>query len=264
MALTDEERFLFDLNGFLVREAILTPAEIEAISDQVVRLHTDPGSLPPEHRGIPGGPASVLIDHPKVVDVLTEVIGPDLRLENCFPLLRTQGRSHPQGLHAGGRDWADPIFGYRVNNGRIYAGVVRVVFELTDVKSSDGATVFVPGSHRAHFALPPSIGVDSPWVRSYDCPAGSAIFFTEQLLHAGARWTRETPRIAVLHAYSHVATSFHRLTVAPEVLAALPRAKQSWFREPWLFDFRTGPATRNSAERFRAGDEPPIDTTTRP
>ena len=64
MAMTEEERFRFDLTGFLVRPAILKPDEVAAIVDQIDRIKHDPESLPPEHRDVPGGPASILIDHP--------------------------------------------------------------------------------------------------------------------------------------------------------------------------------------------------------
>ena len=80
MAMTEEERFRFDLTGFLVRPAILTPDEVAAIVDQADRIRHNPESLLPEHRAIPGGAASLLIDHPKVIEVLHEIIGPDVRL----------------------------------------------------------------------------------------------------------------------------------------------------------------------------------------
>ena len=70
--------------------------------------------------------------------------------------------------------------------------------------------------------------------------------------------------MAVLHAYSHLATHWHRLTVPPAVLAALPRRQQAYFREPWIADFRTSPATHNSLERFVASEESPIDTNRQP
>ena len=76
MAMTEEERFRFDLAGFLVRPAILRPDEVAAIVDQADRIQHNPESLPPEHRAIPGGAASLLIDHPKVIEVLHEIIGP--------------------------------------------------------------------------------------------------------------------------------------------------------------------------------------------
>ena len=150
-------------------------------------------------------------------------------------------------------------------NGRIHAGMVRVVFELTDVTETDGATHFIPGSHKANFPMHEDHmsleeGGRSDFLVSYKCPAGSAVFFTENLCHAGPPWQRDTPRVAVLHAYSHLATHWHRLTIPPEVLAALPRQKQAYFREPWIADFRTRPVVTNSIEHFMESDEPMVNT----
>lgn len=268
MPMTDEERFRFDLTGFLVRPAILTPDEIAAIIDQIDRMRRDPESLPPEHRAVPGGPAGLLIDHPKVLEVLHEIIGPDVRLENCFHVWRQKGQRHGE-LHGGGPQQGDPIFGYRVNNGRIHAGMVRVVFELTDIAKNDGATHFIPGSHKANFPMHPdhtSLEDDrrSEFLTSYECPAGTAIFFTENLCHAGPIWQRDTPRVGVLHAYAHLATHWHRLTIPPAVLAGLPREKQAYFREPWMADFRTQPATINKIDRFVGNEETPVNTDRQP
>ena len=52
--MTDEEKFRFDLSGFLVRPAILERDEAEAIVEQIERIHHEPESLPPEHRAVPG------------------------------------------------------------------------------------------------------------------------------------------------------------------------------------------------------------------
>ena len=93
MAMTESERFHFDLAGFMVRPAVLAADEIEAIVDQIDRIKHDPESLPPEHRAVPGGPSSVLIDHPKVIDVLHDVIGPEIRLESSFCVWRTKGEA---------------------------------------------------------------------------------------------------------------------------------------------------------------------------
>ena len=259
MAMTESERFHFDLAGFVVRPAILAADEIEAIVDQIDRIKHDPDSLPPAHRAVPGGPSSVLIDHPRVVDVLHDIIGPEIRLESSGSVWRSKGEAHGD-LHGGGPQQGDPIFGYRVNNGRIHAGMVRVVFELTDVAKDDGGTHFIAGSHKSnfpmhsdHMSLEP--GKRSPFLTTYDCPAGSAIFFTENVCHAGPEWRRDTPRVAVLNAYAHLATHWHRLTLPAEVLESLPREKQAYFRPPWIADFRTRPATHNTIERFVQNDE---------
>ncbi len=268
MPMTDEEKFRFDLTGFLVRPAILTPDEIAAIREQVYKIKHEPESLPPAHRAVPGGPASLLIDHPKVVEVLHEIIGKDIRLEGSYCVWRKQGEMHG-ALHGGGPSQIDPIFGYRCQNGRIHAGMVRVVYEFTEVRKGDGGTHFIVGSHKANFPMHPdhlSIepGKQSEFLASYDCPPGSAVFFTENLCHAGPVWQKEEPRVAVLNAYSHLATHWHRMTASEEVLASLPREKQAYFREPWIADFRTKPATHNTIERFVNSDEPVIRSNHKP
>jgi len=39
----------------------------------------------------------VTIDHPQVIDVLREIIGPEIRVENTFSVWRTKGRQHGGG-----------------------------------------------------------------------------------------------------------------------------------------------------------------------
>ena len=159
MSLTDEERFRFDLTGFLVRPAILTADEVKEIREQIYLIKHDPESLPPEHRDVPGGPSSVLIDHPAVVDVIEEIISKDFRLENCSCVWRNKGEAHGE-LHGGGPRQIDPIFGYRVQRDQIYAGMVRVIFEFTDIRMEDQSTHFrggkpqgeLPHASRSHVA----------------------------------------------------------------------------------------------------------------
>ena len=100
----------------------------------------------------------------------------------------------------------------------------------------------------------------SPFLVSYDCPPGSAVFFTENVCHAGPVWKREYPRVTILHAYSHLATHWHRLNTPQEVLNSLSPEKRAYFREAWIADFRTKPATHNTMERFIDKGEPVIRT----
>eukprot|EP01043_Picozoa_sp_COSAG02_P063346 COSAG02_NODE_8953_length_2384_cov_1.177243_3_plen_188_part_00 len=160
--------------GFLVRPAIITAEQCAAIREQVIAINRDPSSLPPHHQNVPGGPASLLIDHPAVLGVLHEIIGKDVRLESPGCVVREQGQRHGE-LHGGGPRQIDPIFGYRTQDGRIHAGMVRVIFELSEIRQGDGGTHFLAGSHKAAFPMDPShlsleAGKQSPFLVSYDCP----------------------------------------------------------------------------------------------
>ena len=44
--MTEEEKFRFDLTGYLVRESVLTRDEVSAICDQILRIRDDPLSMP--------------------------------------------------------------------------------------------------------------------------------------------------------------------------------------------------------------------------
>ena len=97
---------------FLIRPAIIKPEEVASIRAQVLAIHRDPMSLPAEHRHVPGGPSSLLVDHPAVLGVVHEIIGPDVRIENPNCVVREKGQMHGE-LHGGGPTQIDPIFGYR-------------------------------------------------------------------------------------------------------------------------------------------------------
>ena len=72
------------------------------------------------------------------------------------------------------------------------------------------------------------------------------LFFSENLCHAGPVWKRDDPRVTILHAYSHLATHWHRLNVPKVVLRSLPREKLAYFRATWVADFSSA-ERRNSA-----------------
>ena len=117
--------------GFLVRPAIITPEQCATIREQVIAINRNPNSLPPHHRNVPGGPASLLIDHPAVLGVLHEIIGKDVRLESPGCVVREQGQRHGE-LHGGGPQQIDPIFGYRESISRVFC-VLCVLWFLANL-----------------------------------------------------------------------------------------------------------------------------------
>ena len=86
--------------------------------------------------------------------MIEELIGTQIRLESPGCVVREQGQRHGD-LHGGGPKQIDPIFGYRTQNGKIHAGMVRVIFELSEIQQGDGGTHFLAGSHKAAFPMDP-------------------------------------------------------------------------------------------------------------
>ena len=221
IALTEEQKYLFDTRGWLLVPDALTEAETAEARDFCYRLATDGNSLPAAQRSTIGGPLLALAEHPVIVGFMNEFVadpyigsehGYGFRLESSFLALRKAGTTN-FGPHGGsGMD----SFGYnshlyRQRHGSVYAGLTRAVWELNPVKRGHGGTKFLTGSHKAAFDAPASVqNEDSPLWEDYDCPAGSILFFTEAITHTGARWTdAENDRVAIFNCYNSIGSRWH-------------------------------------------------------
>ena len=234
--MSEHDRVVFDLKGYIVKPAVLSKDEIEVIKEFVLRQKNDPESLPPHERCLPGGPFAKLIDHPEVINVLLNVIDPDpakIRLENVFLSYREPGEGEWRP-HAGGRT-TNPNYAYNFHDGRIYAGMTRVVWELNEVLEDKGGTCFIPGSHKANYNIRTnpvkSIDArDSGLWESYSCPAGSLVIFSEAVRHSADFWQHpRSPRIAIFCAYNHINVRHHKPDIDPVVIEKLAPRHQRFF-----------------------------------
>ena len=236
--MSEHDRVVFDLKGYIVKPAVLSEHEIEVIKELVLRQKNDPQSLPPHQRHLPGGAFANLIDHREVMDVLLNVIDPDpekIRLENVFLSYREPGEGEWKP-HAGGRT-TNPNYAYNFHDGRIYAGMTRVVWELTEVLENKGGTCFIPGSHKANYNIRTnplkSIDArDSGLWESYSCPPGSLIIFSEAVRHSADFWQNpNSPRIAIFCAYNHINVRHHKPDIEPEIIENLAPRHQRFFHD---------------------------------
>ena len=247
--LTEEQKFLLDLRGYVVLPGVLEDDLVERLKDRIAVLESDPESLPPHERELPGGPFAELIDHPVVMDLLNTAIHrkrDKLRLESTFYTIRNYG-DKGIGPHGGGPT-LNPNYHYHFNSGRIYTGMLRVVFELNEVEYGQGGTVFMAGSHKANFKIPQSIfenpeaSLDpkSRLFDRYECPPGSIVAFAEAVCHSGNTWENKNhPRIAIFYAYNHVNVRHHKPKFNPAVIEALSAERRAFFREVYHPQFDT-------------------------
>lgn len=230
--MTDEQKYLFDLKGYVVIPGVLTEAELGPL-----REHGLADGSPFE------GPAAELLDHPVAVGVLREIVAEDFygaygfRCESGFFARRKPG---DKGLsfHAG-RMRSGPMT-YHVEHGRIFSGLTRIVWEINEVKAPNEGTLFLAGTHKHNFETPEHLrGDDTPLRESYECPAGSMVVFTENLTHAGGYWRTEPERLAYLYAYNHVQCQMHKAkpTMSHEVIMRMPEKRRTLFRGVWGHDF---------------------------
>lgn len=221
--MTPEERYLFDLQGFLVVEGALSQdevAELNTLLDEYdlwgstgqgrfYELWTnDPDFVTVGPLHVWDEPFRRLLDHANILPYLVELCGPKVRYDHGHALLMRKGSTNLR-LHGG----AIPFIAdshYLVRDGRMYNGLVAVSYALTDANPGQGGFAGVPGSHKSNFACPQEFILfqkTGPWVVHVPAKAGSAIIFTEALTHGTWPWTAEHERRSLLYKYTpgHIA-----------------------------------------------------------
>lgn len=240
--LTDEQKYLFDMRGWLLVPGVLTADEAAEMRSFCTRLKNDPDSIPESERSTLGGPLQRLADHPVVVGFMNEFVAhPELSSQACYGfrqessnlIYRTAGDGE-FGPHNGNGLLRFPgdSHHYQCIPGKAHSGLSRVVWELNAVDKGDGGTLLVTGSHKAVFPAPDAL-LDPSWPNwdTYSCPEGSVLFFTEALTHSAQPWTNPNrPRVAIFSCYNTVNSKWHAWEPNPELAASMPPMRQTLYR----------------------------------
>lgn len=229
---TDMERYLFDLNGFLVLKGALSKQEAADCNARLDELQdTGPGewrgrvhghNFTGSHEGLnlqqiyEGGPAfEKLIDHPSWINKVINFLGTDEKnfdghhgqcfIDENFASIRGPGQAI--GLHSGGQDRITRCQ-FRYHDGKFHCGQVNILMAFQDVGPGDGATMVIPGSHKSNIRHPEfaqaamaaeATSVDGiTGAVEVHLEAGDAILFVDAIMHGSAE--RKNPgqrRIAV-------------------------------------------------------------------
>jgi len=244
--LTEEQRFRFDKDGWLLIPGVLSEEECAVMRAHCYALRDNPEALPAAERSSYGGPLAALCDHPVLVGWAQEFLAhPTLaseetygfRMEMSFLALRTSTDDPPFAFspHNGSGLYRLPgaTHTYHSIPGKAHAGLARAVWELNPVGIDDGGTMFITGSHKSAFGSPAAATDPSSslW-DTYSCPAGSLVLFTEGTSHSGQPWTNaERDRCAVFNAYNALNTRWSMSKPPEEQVVAMPKLRASLFRE---------------------------------
>ena len=248
--MTEKQKYLFDVAGYLLFEDILSVDHckrlidalhetIETPKDQLPKgvYHNKPG---PGEIGI-GDLTSIgpifadLIDLPPVIEILNTIISNQLRLEVSYGRIRRKGYAG-LNLHGGGGG-VDPNFTYHHFNGKMFGGHTVVSINLTDVSEEEGGFVCVPGSHNSHFPTPRELAqfedgkVDTSVLRSVPCKAGSVVIFTEALAHGAVPWNSEQDRVNLFYKYNHAGMKWRAFWPSKEALEKMTPTQRLFYRE---------------------------------
>ena len=207
--LTDEQRYLFDLNGYLVLENVLDAATIK----QMLADFDAHNIAPPDKESIDyrfgdfltwGKTWRDLIDHPKTLPIIHEMLGPKFRLDHAYGMaMKADGdKGKGGGLHHQSAMFNHGCF-YLTHGKQMHNGLIVVSFVLTDAVPGSGGFCCIPGSHKSLFPTPQGyFKLDSPVIKQIPVNAGDVLFFTEALTHGTMPWTSKTgERRSVLMKY---------------------------------------------------------------
>ncbi|MCY3810461.1 MAG: phytanoyl-CoA dioxygenase family protein [Gammaproteobacteria bacterium] len=244
----EELQYLFDLNGYLVIEDVLSAAEVAELNalidaqelpapaDNFPRFGSAAGAVRQTGPGFLqwGEPFARLMDHPALLPILRFRLGEAFRLERLYGMYMRKGS--PAGrLHAdygasspNATTGPGEFFAFRDN--RMMAGFMVGAWNLRDTGPDVGGFCCIPGSHKSSYRIPRGIHAahqDSPWVRIVEAPAGSLLVFTEALTHGTARWDGDYERRTLLYKYCVSSMSWGSTRVTPpEGVELSPRQRQ--------------------------------------
>lgn len=208
--MNQQERFLFDLQGFLVVPNALNAEELARLNaavDEEIEQNTGPDMRTHRFGGLlaRGTTFHFLIDNPRITPYLDELLGENFRLDHDYAdVIRTGKGPIGTTLHGGATPF-DPSQYFRYDNGRMHNGLTVVAYNLKDVNPGDGGFAGVPGSHKSNYPFPKEwrdLDDPHPCVQRVIGPAGTAIIFTEALTHGTLPWHGKDERRTVFLKYS--------------------------------------------------------------
>lgn len=241
--MTESERYLFDLNGYLIIRNVLSPDEIaechaaidKHVNDAIPRSDTtlrnaiegSPmyGSGPPrldlggifEWGEVESRVFKSVLAHPRLVPLFHGLLGKGYRLDHIpFVLMNNKG-GEGFSLHGGTVDCSSGEYNsnlaYTCHNGSIKTNLLGCNVMLVDHNPGDGGFCVVPGSHKSNFKMPPGM-VDglthSEYIVQPATKAGDVVLFSEGTVHGAMGWMSDTQRRCALYRFAPATMSYGR------------------------------------------------------
>ncbi len=228
LEMSEREKFLFDLQGFLHVKEFLTALEVEALNEavdaNVVPAEEYYWTGPNQYSGGMDGAYNVrtasgmftweqpwcqpfrdLIAHVKLIPYMNSLFGRGWRVEGDPALIMARKGCGGHGLHGYTSRQHDGTRFYSYANGQFRTGMTVVQYQLRDIEAGNGGVTVMPGSHKANFKCPEDImlyNTDREAVRNLACKAGDLVIFMEATIHGSLPWKADYERRSLLYRYS--------------------------------------------------------------
>lgn len=219
--LTADERYLFDLHGFIVLKQAVLADDVRRMVELCDQWHATPAAeLPPPLRKYtdsgtkPTTPVSINnVEYGDEVfqrlalnrEIMRVVMAMTLNSPQLLDtaLTRNTRESDDIPFH-GGESGAfhHPACDYQAFDDKVFATFINCAVSLVDVPQGSGFAC-IPGSHKTHFVRPEHIGpyTEPPTVVNVCPKAGDVVVFTECLCHGARKWNADYPRRTVFVRY---------------------------------------------------------------
>jgi len=194
--LSEEERYAFDVTGFMILENLLTADEVSDARGRLDAAFSSPSPGVKRQQNGPevellnvmecGGVLEDLVASNRLVKAMEELIlGSQIRLVASRAIFRESGITGE--ITQGGL--ADPRRYTRYRSflqGEMRCLMVSCLIALDDTSNGDGSFSVIPASHKSNFPHPyPQDNLEEVAVlRDLPLLAGSAVVFSESLSHA--------------------------------------------------------------------------------
>ena len=246
--MTHKQKYLFDLNGFLVIRNAFEPDLVEranaAVDFHVDRLHERKGKLRTsglygrESTKLAGDGSTGRLDlggmlgwdaphrepfrevlcHPSVAPILTDMLGVGYRLDHSPLMIAQEKGAEGHTLHGGAvTEAGEPAWplAYDFRHGQMRNQLLTVCLQLADAPAGAGGFCVVPGSHKANFPVPPALAdlADdelNDYVMQPTLFPGDLLLFTEAALHGTLPWTADHQRRTVIYRFAPAGSAYGR------------------------------------------------------
>jgi len=265
-ALTPEQRYHFEINGYVVVPDVLSRDECDSIrkalqgTKKKIRERTaDYQKQPSDPQFVSDNPHHVFIgqilqedplytsyaSHPRLVGMVEEVIGGDARIVEMNAHINSRDPKYDPNAETkyGFHNGIDVPYGSHTKNGLFHCSFVKTLTNLTDLGPDDGGTVVVAGSHKIEVPLKDMIDAayaDPKLIHQVIAPAGSTLLFAETLIHATGQLRSDNERAIIICGYgASMYPHWGKDELAPEFTANIPpqleilfNGKSHWTRGP--------------------------------
>ena len=225
--MTDQERYLWDLSGYLILRGVLDQAETDAANAAIDHFAASiergaDNTLAKDSRSLRGTgrptlhgllrlapphcePFRRMLAHPAVAMRLNAMCQPGFRLDHGPLLIAGVKGTEGFTLHGEGEPFR-PSVGYHGRNGASYCAGVTVQWQLRDVAAGDGGFACVPGSHKSRYPKPDGVRTADDHRGTVVQPAmraGDVLFFMDgALTHGTLPWRGAGERRSILFKYA--------------------------------------------------------------